>query len=56
VAWFIVSTKDPKFEEATDAPSKNVFDSGPGTSEIEIREYLRYSVYRPQAAATDRIA
>ena len=35
-------------------PSKNVFDSGPGTSDIEIREYLRYNVYRPQAAVKVR--
>ena len=26
---------------ATGVPSKNVFASGPGTSDIEIREYLR---------------
>jgi hypothetical protein len=39
-----------------DVPSKNVFDSGPGTPDIEIREYLRYNAYRPQVAAKDRRA
>jgi hypothetical protein len=39
-----------------DVPSKKVFDSGPGTSDIEIREYLRYNVYRPQVAAKERRA
>lgn len=52
VTWFIMSTRNPKPDEATNAPNKNEFDSGPGTSDIEIREYLRYNVYRPQAAAT----
>lgn len=46
----------PTFGEAINVPSKNVLDSGPGTSDIEIREYLRYSVYAPQAAVKDRRA
>lgn len=42
--------------ETPDLPSKNVFDSGPGMSDIDIREYLRYSVYRLLPAVKNRRA
>jgi len=53
---YVVSTEVSGFGQAINVPSKNVFDSGPGTSDIEIREYLRYNAYRPQAAVRDRRA
>lgn len=48
---YVILVGNPGVDKAIDVPSKNVFGSGPGTSDIEIREYLRYNAYRPQAAA-----